>query len=45
MLAGSVMRSLYARAALDNFQQAEPSAADRADRARRLITDLKESSR
>jgi tetratricopeptide (TPR) repeat protein len=32
----------YARAALDNYQQAGPGAADRADRARRLIADLEQ---
>jgi hypothetical protein len=33
---------LYARAALDNFQQAGPSAADRADLARGLIAQLEQ---
>jgi tetratricopeptide (TPR) repeat protein len=36
---------LYARAALDNFQQVGPGAADRADLARRLIADLEQRSR
>ena len=35
----------YARAALDNYQQAGPGAADRADRARQLIANLEQRSR
>ena len=35
----------YARAALDNYQQAGPGAADRADHARELIADLEQRSR
>jgi tetratricopeptide (TPR) repeat protein len=35
---------LYARAALDNFQQAGPAAADRADLAQRLISHLDQPS-
>jgi tetratricopeptide (TPR) repeat protein len=34
----------YARAALDNYRQAGPGAADRADRARQLIADLEQRS-
>ncbi len=36
---------LYARAALDNFQQAGPGAASDADAARQLIADLEQRSR
>jgi tetratricopeptide (TPR) repeat protein len=32
----------YARAALDNYQQAGPGAADHADRTRQLIADLEQ---
>jgi tetratricopeptide (TPR) repeat protein len=35
----------YARAALDNYQQAGPGAASRADSARQLIADLEQLSR
>jgi tetratricopeptide (TPR) repeat protein len=35
----------YARAALDSYQQAGPGAADRVNRARRLIADLEQASR
>ncbi|HEY1345916.1 MAG TPA: tetratricopeptide repeat protein [Streptosporangiaceae bacterium] len=35
----------YARAALDSFQQAGPGAANQADRARQLITDLEQGDR
>jgi tetratricopeptide (TPR) repeat protein len=35
---------LYARAALRNFEQAGPGAADSADQTRRLITDLEQAS-
>jgi tetratricopeptide (TPR) repeat protein len=35
----------YARAALDNFQQAGPGAADRADLARQLVANLEQSNR
>ena len=35
---------LYARAAVDNFQQAGPSAADRANLARSLIAQLEQDS-
>jgi tetratricopeptide (TPR) repeat protein len=34
----------YARAALDNYRQAGPGAADRADRTRQLIADLEQRS-
>lgn len=36
---------LYARAALNNYQQAGPGAANRADRAQRLIADLEQRTR
>jgi hypothetical protein len=35
----------YARAALDSYQQAGPGAADRVNRARRVIADLEQASR
>jgi TPR repeat protein len=44
-IAGRVSDALlYARAALDNYQQAGPAATDRADRAQRLIADLEQPS-
>ena len=35
----------YARAALHNYEQAGPGAADRADRARQLIAELEQHNR
>jgi tetratricopeptide (TPR) repeat protein len=35
----------YARAALENFQQAGPGAANRADSAQRIIADLEQQER
>lgn len=36
---------LYARAALDNYRQAGPGAADSANQARQLIERLEQSNR